>query len=155
MIVNFVSKFNPNLLIEGKIWICVPPLFKIMFADGTHEFATNENDLQEFMANNTKQIAQIMYIKGIGEMTAEDVDETCMDPDKRKLVQIKLDPFDPVFIAIMTELFEERTSNRKRIFSALLGEDLVELEEQMRLESLEINNDDDLEDDLDEHIIIV
>ena len=155
MIVNFVSKFNPNLLIEGKIWICVPPLFKIMFVDGTHEFATNENDLQEFMANNTKQIAQIMYIKGIGEMTAEDVDETCMDPDKRKLVQIKLDPFDPVFLAVMTELFEERTINRKRVFSALLGEDLVELEEQMRLESLEINNDDDLEDDLDEYVIIV
>lgn len=150
--------FKPEVIKRGKLSVCIAPLYKIMYTDNTADFAINEGERDQLLATaqaKGKRLKEIKRLKGIGEMNPEDVALTCMNPETRRLVNIKTDPYNPELLQNIMEMFGGPTTYRKQLFSHLLGSDVVEMEELARSIAREVDADDDLIDELEENFILV
>ena len=150
--------YKPEVIRRGKLYVCIAPLYKLMFTDGSSDFAVNEQERDYKITtaqSKGKRIKEIKRLKGIGEMNPEDVAVTCMNPSTRTLVQIKTDPYNVELLQNVMEMFGAPTIHRKQLFSYLLGSDIVEMEEESRQIAKSIDDDDTLEDELDEKFILV
>lgn len=86
-----------SLITSGHVYVAVPPLYRVSKevskTKEIYEYAWNDKDLVEAK----KKIGpgyKISRFKGLGEMNAQQLKETTMDPNKRQLIQINIDnPF--------------------------------------------------------------
>jgi topoisomerase-4 subunit B len=112
------------LIENGMLYIARPPLYLVKFSGGHKYFNTNE-ELQEFR-NTFKGNYSLQRYKGLGEMNADQLWETTMDPVNRTLVKVTIED------AHLTE---------KRV-SVLMGDQV-----EPRKEWINENVDFSLEDD--------
>jgi topoisomerase-4 subunit B len=85
------------LIEDGRVYIAVPPLFKVTNKGGKKNFtkyAYTTEELQDTMKKLDKENVLISRFKGLGEMSAEQLWETTMNPESRTLIQVKLEDFD-------------------------------------------------------------
>ena len=98
-----------KLVENGHIYLAIPPLYKA--SKGKNKiYAYNDNDLQELL-KKIGEGAEIQRYKGLGEMNADQLWETTMDPNVRKLKQIKIEDAieaDRTFSMLMGEEVEPR-----------------------------------------------
>ena len=101
------------LIEAGKVYIALPPLYKVSKGTGKKsviEYAWTDGELAEVIDKVGKGYMLQRY-KGLGEMNAEQLWETTMDPEKRILNQIDLDEAmeaDMIFDMLMGEKVEPR-----------------------------------------------
>ncbi len=88
LLLTFFYRYMRTLIETGHVYIAQPPLFKITRGK-TIEYAYDESELQEKLKRIGK--SEIQRYKGLGEMNAEQLWETTMDPSKRALIQVSLD----------------------------------------------------------------
>ncbi len=88
LLLTFFYRYMRTLIETGHVYIAQPPLFKITRGK-TIEYAYDESELQEKLKRIGK--SEIQRYKGLGEMNAEQLWETTMDPAKRALIQVSLD----------------------------------------------------------------
>lgn len=109
----FVKHF-PNLVENGHLYVAMPPLYRIDIGKDIH-YALDDDELNTLMkkVKNQKNI-QITRFKGLGEMNANQLRETTMDPNTRRLVQLDLD--DVHFTAGLLDklLAKKRAADRKQ-----------------------------------------
>ena len=75
----------------GHLFVAMPPLYRVDIGREVH-YALDEGELEHILSNvpgNKK--AQITRFKGLGEMSAEQLRETTMNRDTRRLVQLDMD----------------------------------------------------------------
>ena len=77
-----------KIIEEGKLYLAMPPLYKISY-NQENFFAYNEKDKDKIL-NGNKGSPQLTRFKGLGEMPANQLKDTTMDPEKRSLIQLKL-----------------------------------------------------------------
>lgn len=99
LILTMFIKHMPELIKKGKIYMALPPLYKVATKSKNYYFYSDEE------LNNNSIKGEVTRFKGIGEMSAEELWETTMDPKKRNLIQLT------------TENFEETLM----LFDALMG----------------------------------
>lgn len=88
LLLTFFYLYMKDLFINEKIYLAQPPLYK--YSKGkVVEYAYNEEELSELI--NTHGKGEIQRYKGLGEMNAEQLWETTMNPKTRKLIKIKID----------------------------------------------------------------
>ncbi len=88
-----------------------PPF--IVVKDQTRDTQANWADLLVYVKNEGKRDASVQRYKGLGEMNAEQLADTTMDPEKRTLLQVRLE--DAVESeAIFSTLMGENVENRRR-----------------------------------------
>ena len=79
-----------KIIEKGKLYLAMPPLYKISFKDIDY-FAYDEKQKNKILQSNQKKIfQQITRFKGLGEMPANQLRDTTMDIHQRQLIQIHL-----------------------------------------------------------------
>jgi len=98
------------LIDAGYVYIAQPPLYKIRKGKETH-YAYSERQREELVKKLSEKGLVTQRYKGLGEMNAEELWETTMDPDRRLLKQVTIDDAaaaDALFSVLMGEAVEPR-----------------------------------------------
>lgn len=108
----FYRYFKP-ILEQGHVYAAQPPLFRVMHGK-TRKYCLDEAEKDRYLASlpeNVRMRAEIARMKGLGEMDAEELNETTMDINKRILRKISVDDAilaDQIFTKLMGEEVEPR-----------------------------------------------
>lgn len=89
ILLTFFFKYMRDLVNAGYVYIGMPPLYKVYKKDVT-EYAYDDNELDEKIKKVGKGY-QIQRYKGLGEMSAEQLWETTMNPATRNLIQVTIE----------------------------------------------------------------
>ena len=109
---TFAWDFCPELFYYGHIYAGVPPLYKVTLSGNKgYKYLKNDDALEEFRKTNAGKYTTINRLKGLGEMSIEETEETLTDPDNRIIKQITIediDETDMIFEDLMGTKIEPR-----------------------------------------------
>lgn len=90
LLLTLFYRFMPELIYEGHVYIAMPPLYKAMPSKGTEEYLYDDKALEKYRKRHKGPFTLQRY-KGLGEMDANQLWETTLDPETRmlKLVEIE------------------------------------------------------------------
>ena len=113
LLLTLFYRFFKPIVEAGHVYAAQPPLFRIMHGK-TRKYVLNEEEKEDYLASlpeNVRQRAEIARMKGLGEMDAEELNETTMDIEKRTLRKITVEDCvaaDAMFNKLMGEEVEPR-----------------------------------------------
>ena len=87
---TFIWNFCPQLIKDGYVYAGVPPLYKITIGKD-YKYLKNDEALEEFKNANIGKKYLVNRLKGLGEMSIEETEETLTDPANRIIKQISVD----------------------------------------------------------------
>jgi DNA gyrase subunit B len=114
LLLTFLFRFMRGLIEAGFVYIAQPPLYKVRYGRGGREtfYAYSERELQQWIKQGgSRKFDTPERNKGLGEMDAEELWDTTMDPDRRTLLQVSMEDAavaDEIFTILMGELVEPR-----------------------------------------------
>lgn len=101
LLLTLFYRFMPELIYEGHIYIAMPPLYKAMPSKGEEEYLYDDKALEKYRKKHHGPFTLQRY-KGLGEMDAQQLWETTLDPDTRMLKLVEIE--DARMASEMTEL---------------------------------------------------
>ena len=124
LLLTFFYRFMKDLVDHGKLYIAMPPLYKMTFSNKKSIYVYTDQEKNELSKKN--EVINIQRYKGLGEMNSSELAETTMNVDTRSLIKV---------------VNEDKLLSDKRI-SVLMGEDV-----EPRKAWIEENVDFTMEDD--------
>ena len=89
LLITFFYKYMRKIIENGRLYLAMPPLYKITYKNKNY-FAYDEKEKNNIVKKNKHTTPYITRFKGLGEMPADQLKNTTMDIEKRKLIQLKL-----------------------------------------------------------------
>ena len=89
LLLTFFYRFMKPLIENGHLYIAMPPLYALKNGNKIYGYAWDDEGAEEIRKNNKIKLEKQRY-KGLGEMNAEQLWETTMDPKKRSLIKVNL-----------------------------------------------------------------
>jgi DNA gyrase/topoisomerase IV subunit B len=106
LLLVFFYRYMRELIQHGHVYLAQPPLYRVDIGQQTH-WVADDAKLAELLASSKRGKPEITRFKGLGEMMAQTLKDTTLDPKKRQLIQV----------SIRDELATDRT------ISELMGKD--------------------------------
>ncbi len=101
LLLTLFYRFMPELIFEGHVYIAMPPLYKAIPSKGEEEYLYDDSALAAYRKKHKGPFTLQRY-KGLGEMDAEQLWETTLDPERRNLKQVQIE--DASMASKLTEL---------------------------------------------------
>ena len=117
---TFIWNFCPQLIQDGYVYAGVPPLYKVTIGK-EYKYIKNDEELEKFKKENPTKKYTVNRMKGLGEMSVEETEQTLTDPNERILKQITV----------------EDVSAANVLFEQLMGTGVTARKEYIRLHSQE------------------
>ncbi len=111
LMLTFFFRYMKQIIEKGHVYIAQPPLYKISKGKNTILYFYDDEALEAYYNENGKKGGDLQRYKGLGEMNAEQLWETTMNPASRTLLQVTLEDAekaDEIFTVLMGELPELR-----------------------------------------------
>ena len=89
LLLTFFYRFMPDLINEGHVYIAMPPLYKVVPKKGEGMYLYDDKALEKYRKNHTGFTLQ--RYKGLGEMDADQLWETTLNPETRILKQVEIE----------------------------------------------------------------
>lgn len=110
LLLTFFYRYMQPLLTHGHVYIALPPLYRVQYRrKSTYVFSDEE--LEAVLAETGRQGVEIQRYKGLGEMNADQLWDTTMNPETRTILQLRLEDAlmaDEIFTTLMGEKVEPR-----------------------------------------------
>ena len=90
LLLTLFYRFMPELIYEGHIYIAMPPLYKAMPSKGQEEYLYDDKALEKYRKTHKGPFTLQRY-KGLGEMDADQLWETTLNPETRMLKQVEIE----------------------------------------------------------------
>ena len=113
LLLTFLYRFMPDLIKEGHVYLAQPPLYKVEKSKRVW-YAYSDEELDSILKEVGRDTNnKIQRYKGLGEMDAEQLWETTMDPERRVLLRVNMDEdsqseMDLTFTTLMGDQVEPR-----------------------------------------------
>ena len=90
LLLTLFYRFMPDLIYEGHVYIAMPPLYKAMPSRGEEEYLYDDKALERYRKTHKGNFTLQRY-KGLGEMDAEQLWETTLNPETRILKRVEIE----------------------------------------------------------------
>ncbi len=101
LLLTLFYRFMPELIYEGHVYLAMPPLYKAIPARGKEQYLYDDKELQRYRKNH-KGAFTLQRYKGLGEMDAQQLWETTLNPETRMLQRVEIE--DARFASNITSL---------------------------------------------------
>lgn len=114
LLLTFFYRYMRPLIEEGHIYLAQPPLFVVKVGTDERHYCQDQADLDRVIKSlGKKKNWTVGRFKGLGEMNAEELEETTMNPANRRIVRVQLDPefameVETMFSTLMGDKVEPR-----------------------------------------------
>ena len=90
LLLTFFYRFMPDLIHQGHVYLATPPLYKAIPKRGKEEYLYDDRALENYRKNHKSNFT-LQRFKGLGEMDAEQLWETTLNPETRILKQVEIE----------------------------------------------------------------
>ncbi|MEW6224863.1 MAG: DNA topoisomerase (ATP-hydrolyzing) subunit B [Chloroflexota bacterium] len=123
LLLTFFYRHMPEVIDSGFLYIAQPPLYRISTGKVT-KYAQSDKDLDRVVKEFTTRNVSVQRFKGLGEMNADQLWETTMDPATRTLLNVEV----------------EESAEADRIFTMLMGERVEPRKDFIKTEARKVKN---------------
>lgn len=110
---TFFFNYYPELILNGNIYVGIPPIFKLTKGD-KHRYIYTE---QEYKNLKDKDKWHIQYLKGLGEMNPDQLWESTLNPETRKLYKLTIEDAEKCAKAVNDIMGKDSEARKKLVLN--------------------------------------
>lgn len=126
LVITLFHTLMPDIIKQGKLYIAKTPLYEIKLKDDSVLYAYSDDERDDLINKNKKEVVNVARSKGLGELDAEVMAETAMNPETRHLVQVTIED-SGLASRTLEDWMGTKVDNRKEMISANLNEYIYEV----------------------------